>query len=300
MQSGPARDNAAWRGEMDIVEIARNVTIIALAIAAVGAIVLTSANLASSTLALSTSALIGTALVFCLQLFFELKSSTDIDHVSTSFTLDASVPSIRQWTYPLNTSWRIGAEVGASTWLKQNNPLAFSADRDKLFADFTIFSFISFLMTTEFDWQLRTIEYPAGSFGTGIVTAPISKEKECTVYRQEDVKAKLKAAGNVFADVPSSGAHKLCLPPHTKFEISPRSITFETRLCQVTWKLDEIPIMMDHMKPGSQTADVPTTASGKPQFDSRVSGLNAEVTYFARRAKSLDPSDDRFSCVVRE
>jgi len=56
----------------------------------------------------------------------------------------------------------------------------------------------------------------------------------------------------------------------------------------VTWKLDEIPIMMDHMKPGSQTADVPTTASGKPQFDSRVSGLNAEVTYFARRAKSLD------------
>ncbi len=159
---------------------------------------------------------------------------------------------------------------------------------DKLFADFTIFSFISFLMTTEFDWQLRTIEYPAGSFGTGIVTAPISKEKECTVYRQEDVKAKLKAAGNVFADVPSSGAHKLCLPPHTKFEISPRSITFETRLCQVTWKLDETPLMIAHMKPGTGTADVPMLASGGPQFETRVSGLSADVMYFALHAKSPD------------
>jgi len=251
---------------MDIVEIAKNVTIIALATAAVGAIVIASANLASSTLAISTSALVGTALVFCLQLFFELKSSTDVDHVSTSFTVDASVPSIRQWAYPLNTSWRIGSEVSASTWLKDNNPIAFSADRDKLFADFTIFSFISFLMTTEFDWQLRTIEYPAGSFGTGIVTAPISKEKECTVYRQEDVRKKLKAAGNLFADVLSSDVHKLCLPPRTKLEISPRSIAFENRLCRATWKLDETPLMIAHMKPGSGTADVPTIASG-PQFE---------------------------------
>jgi hypothetical protein len=84
------------------------------------------------------------------------------------------------------------------------------------------------------------------------------------------------------------GANKLCLSPDTRLEISPRSITFENRFCKATWKLDDIPIMMDHMKPGSQTADVPVTASGKPQFDRRVSGLNAEVIYFRRRAKSLD------------
>jgi len=165
---------------------------------------------------------------------------------------------------------------------------AFDAARDKLFSDFTVFSFISFLMKREFDWQLRRLEYPALKLGTSVTLQPIAKAKECTTYRQEDVQAKLKAAGNLFADSDIGGANRLCLPPDTRLEISPRSITFENRFCKATWKLDEIPIMMDHMKPGSQTADVPTTASGKPQFDSRVSGLNAEVTYFARRAKSLD------------
>ena len=246
---------------VDIIQIVLFATFISLGVAVIGAVIVVSQNLGSSTLAISTAALAGTALVFCLQMYFELRRSTDIDHVSTNFTLDASVPSIRQWEYPLASMDRVSTEVLASNWLKDNNAGAFDADRDKLFSDFTVFSFLSFLMKREFDWQLRRVEYPAWKLGTSVTLQPISKDKECTVYRQEDVRAKLKAAGNLFGDSDIGGARRLCLPPDTTLEISPRSITFQNRFCQATWKLDEIPIMMDHMKPGSQTADVPITAS---------------------------------------
>ena len=271
---------------MDIIKITLIATLISLLVGVIGAVIVTSKNLGSSTLALSAAALGGTTLVFCLQVYFELKRSADIDHVSTNFTLDASVPSIRQWEYPVSSITRISAEVNASNWLKENHPEVFDADRDKLFSDFTIFSFISFMMTTEFDWQLRRLEYPAGRFGTSLTIQPISNDKECTIYRQNDVRAKLKAAGNLFADNPVvSWANRLCLPPQTTLEISPRSITFSNPFCQAIWKLDEIPTMIDRTHPGTQ-GNVPTIASGQPRFDTRVSGLSAEITYFALRAKS--------------
>lgn len=270
---------------VDFIHIAMWATGISLIVAIIGAGIVVSRNVGSSTLAISTAALVGTAVVFGLQMYFELQRSADMDHVSTNFTLDASVPSIRQWEYPLGSLGRASAEVRASSWLKDNNAKVFDIDRDKLFSDFTIFSFVSFLMQSEFDWQLRRVEYPALHLGTSVTLQPTSKDKECAIYRQEDVRAKLKTAGNLFADSDLGGANRLCLPPDTTLEISPHSITFENHFCRAMWKLDEIPISMSHMKPGSQ-GDVPMTASGKPQFDSRVSGLNAEVTYFALRAKS--------------
>jgi hypothetical protein len=142
-------------------------------------------------------------------------------------------------------------------------------------------------MQSEFDWQLRRVEYPALHLGTSVTLQPTSKDKECAIYRQADLRAKLKAAGNLFADSDFGGANRLCLPPDTTLEIFPRSIVFENHFCRAMWKLDEIPVLTSHMKPSSQGA-MPMIDSGKPQFDSRVSGLNAEVTYFALRAKSPD------------
>ncbi|GAC1511016.1 MAG: hypothetical protein NVS1B11_18620 [Terriglobales bacterium] len=143
-------------------------------------------------------------------------------------------------------------------------------------------------MTTEFDWQLRRFDYPVGrNVGTSSIFSLISKDQECTVYRTDDIRAKLKAAGNLFANVPEipGTRNKLCLPPETELEISERSITFKNPFCQAVWKLEDIPTLTYYLKPGAQIISVPLTSSGKPQFETRISGFVAEVTYFALRAK---------------
>jgi hypothetical protein len=70
----------------------------------------------------------GIALVFVMQSYFELQPTTDLDHVSTNFTVDASGPSIRQWEYPNALLSRMGVEINASNWLKEHNPESFDAE----------------------------------------------------------------------------------------------------------------------------------------------------------------------------
>jgi hypothetical protein len=90
-------------------------------------------NAASRNLALATGTLGAASTAFLIQLFFELRNSKELDHVSTEFTIDLSAPSIRQWNYTGTPAWRIGTETGASTWLSSNNTAAFTSDRDLLY-----------------------------------------------------------------------------------------------------------------------------------------------------------------------
>ncbi len=277
---------------VDIVEVALISTFLSLAISVSGAAFVASRNLGSSTLSLATAALAGTAVVFLLQTYFELRPDKELDHVSTNFTIDASAPSIRQWEYPASLLNRASVEINAGKWLKDVDLKAFDSNREKVFSDFAIFSFVSFLMTTEFDWQLRKRVYPAGALGTSTTIQPVSQPGECTVYALKDIREKLKAAGNLFSDAPIMAAapDTLCLPPETRLEISPDSVRLENHFCRATWKLDSTPVLMSHAKPGTEstTGEMRMITASKPQFETRVSGFSVDVGYFRFRAKSLD------------
>ena len=116
-------------------------------------------NAALPNLALATGTLGAASTAFLIQLFFELRGSKDLDNVGTEFTIDRSVPSIRQWNYTGAPAWRIGVETNASSWLVAKNPTAFTMDRELLTSDFAMFSLLCFLTVQEFDWQLRKITY---------------------------------------------------------------------------------------------------------------------------------------------
>src|SRR5207249_11700130 len=110
--------------------------------------------------------------------------------------------------------------------------------------------------------------------------------EECKIYLLETLREKLKLAGNVFADAPITAVapNRLCLPPDTNLKITSRSITFENYFYRATWTLDEGFTVMSHTRPG--TGDMPILTSGIPQYETRVSGLTADVIYFRFRAKS--------------
>lgn len=139
----------------DFLKLALIANVSSTLLALTTAAILAWENAASRNLALAAGTLTAAAIGFLIQLPFELQGSKDLDHVSTEFTIDRSVPSIRQWNYTGTPGWRIGIETDASSWLAANNAAAFNNDREILSSDFALFSLLCFLTAQEFDWQLR-------------------------------------------------------------------------------------------------------------------------------------------------
>jgi hypothetical protein len=245
-------------------------------------------NSASRNLALATGALGGAAIGFLIQLSFELQSSQSRDHVSTEFTIDRSVLSIRQWNYTGTPGWRIGIETGASGWLVTNNVAAFDNDREMLTADFALFSLLSFLTVQEFDWQLRKTMYRSGGLGLSTIVQSVSKDNECTSFEEKDLSAALSKAGNMFA-----GAHltlssgRLRLPPKSTIEMARRAIVIQNPVCRISWNFEAIPTVLSHASP-STGGEVPLLESGQPKLETRMNGFSIEVVYFRYRRSCGD------------
>ncbi len=257
-------------------------------VAIITAAVIAWKNARFTNLSLATGTLGAASTAFLIQLFFELRDSKDRDHVSTEFTIDRSVPSIRQWNYTGTPSWRIGVETNASGWLVANNLLAFSNDLELLTSDFAMFSLLCFLTAQEFDWQLRKITYRSKGFGTSTLVSPISKDEECSSLDEGTLRAALIKSGNLFAGAPLllvSG--KLRLPPESTIEITRKSIVIRNPVCQVTWHREDESTVLSHMQPGTG-GESPQLPSGAPKFETRMSGFNVEVLYYRWRSQRVD------------
>jgi hypothetical protein len=245
-------------------------------------------NIASHNLAIATGTLVAANIAFLIQLKFELQGSNSRDHVSFEFTIDRSVPSIRQWNYTGTPGWRITVETGASSWLTASNPAAFNNDREILTADFALFCLLCFLTIQEFDWQLQKTTYRSKGLGTGMRVEPLSKDDECSGFDEDWLKAALTKSGNMFA-----GAHltlssgKLRLPPQSTIEIQRKSVVIRNPVCQISWHLEDTPAVVSYMQPSSG-GQTPQLASGGARFETRMSGFTVEVLYYRSRSQRPD------------
>jgi hypothetical protein len=272
----------------DYLKYALIVNVAALLLAVITAAILAWENVASRNLSLATGTLAAAAINFLIQLPFELQGSKDLDHVSTESTIDRSVPSIRQWNYTGTPSWRIVIETGASNWLAASNAAAFNTDRQVLNSDFVMFSLLCFLTVQEFDWQLRRVTYPSKGFGIATVVHPISKDKECSCFDENDLRTALAKSGNLFAGAPlhlASG--KLRLPPKSTIEVDRKSIAIQNPVCRISWHLEDAPALLSYTKPDTG-GEVPQLARGEARFETRMTGFNVEITYFGLRSQTGD------------
>ena len=225
-------------------------------------------------------------ILYLIQMPFELRRSDRVDHISTEFTIDRLQPEIRQWQY-MNPSNRIHVEVSASELLAANNPNAFDGDRGKLTHDMVIFSLVGFLATEEFDWQISKLSFRGSSVGTATISQSVSKDNECAVFTKKDMSVLLTDAGNLFADsdIPFFSG-RLCLPPKSSLQIDERSLTIRNRYCQVAFNIEPSGGVF-FSKPGSG-GDSPQHPKGGGQYETRITNLRVETTFFALRAQHRD------------
>jgi hypothetical protein len=202
------------------------------------------------------------------------------------YTIDRAAPFIRQWVYsPITNppaSWRMSVETGASSWLANHNREAFNQDHERLTSDFAIFSLVSFFGPTEFDWQLKTKMYRGKVSGDFFEAHHVSTPRQCTVFREEDLRSRLTVAGDLFQGAPIMlTGGELCLPPQTTLEISAQSVVLRNPICEILFVVD-VPGAVRYGKPKTQ----PTTH--EEQYETRVLGFDVKTTFFALRAQHRD------------
>jgi hypothetical protein len=267
---------------MDTVKVAIIVNVVAIIFAIVAGGIVAWENVTSRNLVLGWAALAGTAFLFLFQLPLELRRSITTHSINAEFTIDRLERQIRQWEYS-KAAWREFAELGATAWLTSQNPGAFERDREKLTVDFAIFSLLSFLTHKEFDWQLSTSDYKSKSGNIVVAAKPISRPDECTEFKETDLRALLKKAGNLLAEAPLSiTSGKLCLPPKTEIDISTNSLVIRTPICQLSFNA-HLAGYVDYTKPRSREMP-PQLPSGGAQFETRLVSFRVENMFFALRA----------------
>jgi hypothetical protein len=252
--------------------------IVAILIVLGTAFLLVLQNGSSRNLALALGALVAATVVFGIQLYFELQPSTTQDTLSTVLTIDREIPEIRQWSHDANYTARIDIEAQASSWLAQNNPKAFSEFR--LAQDFLLFSFLAFLLTEEYDWQLRKKMYTASPMPHARlwVGKGSSKRGACTFFSMADLRSLLARSGNLFADAPSTFIREdqtICMPPASTIEISYHSLIIRHPICEVSFNIEAF------------------YSDSSARSETMMIGLSVNTTYFALRAQHRDSSKYR-------
>jgi hypothetical protein len=268
--------------------------IVGLIIFGVAVVLIAASNLGSRNIGVATGALAGALILYLVQVPFELQRTVEVNLISVEYTIDrVAPPSIRQYrdyrsggapTPPspaLFVDVRVPFEIAASQWLAAHNPSVFATDRDRVLSDFVIFNLLGFILSNEFDWQIKKQVY-RGAGDIYYKTQPVSPRSQCTMFTDTEVRARLVAAGNLFAEAPFTiGMAWLCLPPRSTLQVADGSLVLRNPICELSFSVD-LKNRSISAKPQRQAAPQP---GGSEQLETHLFGLEATATYFPLRAQ---------------
>jgi hypothetical protein len=244
------------------------------------------ANLSSRNIGLGLGAFLGACVIFGMTLFFDLKRSSSTEDMGATVVLDYQSNNIQLYTSDLVHSRSIFVASEASKLLPK---MANGADRltqsVSLARDFAILVIVSYLLNEQSDWQMDRSTYRT-ALGTHETWKGVSTPSECTTILNVEVKKRLKDISNAFAGVQqiSLGDRDLCLPPHSSMEIKPDQVTITTRICKISFALQEQFLSTMSIYPGG-TAAPPPMFEGAPRYSTTNLGIRVTTEYFALRAQ---------------
>lgn len=263
---------------------------IALLAALAAAMRLAWENAGSKTIVLATAALSGAAILFVVQAWFELQSSTSHNYVGVEYTVNHATASVGQWSYA--DVVRAREEINASNWLHATDTPAFDRESQRVAADLAMFSLVSFLAWEEYDWQLERVQFTGDVMPGVTLTESPSTDNESTAVEEADLRNQLSRVKNIFAGAPDIVAErKLRLPPKSTLDIQQRSIIIRNAVCRVTWELQP-PFSVFYIDPRTKTAS-PKLPSGKQKLETFGQRFKVSVTYFALHSQRRDISKYR-------
>jgi hypothetical protein len=206
----------------------------------------------------------------------------DQEFITTSLTIDRSIPSIRQTRYSSDDE-RMAVETIASQWLVEHNKKVFDDDRTKLTRDLVIFSLIAFMRSNEAQlWEIHP--HLIG----GLLTWHEDQNRSCQLITDEDVRAGLRDSGNILAFTPIFTRQPICLPPNSAFDLSSDMLIMRNQKYELYFKLDR-PAGVNYENPGTGNP-LPKLPNGQSRFETRAVGIDVRETYFRG-----EMSDQEFS-----
>ncbi len=289
---------------LDWVQIGLIVSLFGAVLIVTGAATVTWNNSGSRNLTLATGALVAAIVLNLLQLKFELRAEETHDFITAELTVDRQDRVVRQWLYPMNVSYRIHVEIDASKKLSNQQPELFDGDREQLTADMVIFSLISYITTTEIDWQVRRRRFVGSSAGTMTSWQRLSKASECTTLDESELRRCLQEAGNLFSEAPLKMlGGSICLPPRTELKLTEGSMTLSNPFFDIEFKLESSGAV-SFVQPRTG-GDVPKLESGEARYETRMFGLAVRSRSAALRANHAEMQKyrewaDRFVGGVRQ
>jgi len=283
---------------MDILKIAFFSTIFGIMVTFAGAIVLLWNNVGSRNLALAFGTVIGAIILFGTQMFFELRTSEEIEFVDLEYCIDRGRPQISRWDYSRSVRLQIHAEIGASEWIAKNKPELFNTDREKLTSDMTLFSIISYIAINEYDWQRRRITL-VGSTGSIETGEPLSRPGEYSLIDEYYFRSILESANNAFAQAKIYINGKRKFPPKTDLKLTQSSLIINNPFCEVIF--ERLPfIEVNSILPGTG-GKVPMMPSGESRYETRKFQIKITTKFKALRAQHRDmPKYKKWTADLRD
>jgi len=216
---------------MDYLKIALIVNISSLIVAVISAFLLAHGNVTSKTIVLASSALIGAALIFGLQLFFELRKTTEQYRFTSEIMIDRVSPEIRVLNPNPKNVIRLVLEKQITAWLKGQDKQIFDKDRNKTVRDFVLSQLFS-LLQYQSDWQIEKDIF-VRTEGKLTRTKPLSSNKDSKTFSVQKIESLLFESGNLFSQAPFAvGSFDLKLPPASTIILNNDSLIIRNLFCE--------------------------------------------------------------------
>lgn len=263
------------------------------------------ANAGSRNLALGLGALAGACVIFLVQIFFELKGTSLTTDFVSEYSIDYLTETVRSTASYLPASLSSPASLNnslieqyATQALAGITPPINRDDGPRIARDLTLVTIISVLLNEQPDWQLDSTVYRT-LMGTMTTWVALSKPNECTTISLDEVRRQLKTAGNIFAGITNYGMRtSFCLPPHSRFQVSPNTVTLKGLVCTVTFTINEPFASASTMDPNELARSIatrtpavaggPTLPDGTPRYENVTITGRAKVSYSALHAQDRD------------
>ena len=217
-----------------------------------GALAFIYSNRGSDTIVVYTLGIVGGMILLIVQTGFDLQVWEKFDRFAVEYTLTNNPFQIENSSGhavagPPPTP-NISAQSQRADLDRDVNRLLASlphlhANVDRISEDFTLLAFLTYFSRRHFDWQLQSSLIRTSSLLALEHLQGQSDVSECKIFTDQDLRAILRTAGNVLADLPQlTTTGKLCLPKDSTISIEPRQIVIDGPFARTSLSIQGIPL----------------------------------------------------------
>ncbi len=119
---------------------------------------------------------------------------------------------------------------------------------------------------------------------------PTSAERKCALVTSAEISSQLSRSGNLFAGAPLFD-QSVCLPPSSVLKITANSLIIRNYVCELIFTIEPSGgVGFSSRLSGEEVSKLP---KGESRLETRTTGLDVEIRFFALRIGQRDGDEYR-------